>query len=305
MSLLAMFKSVGPTGFGYGSTAETVTKGISLKGQTILVTGCNSGIGAETCRVLALRGAVVLGAARTQKKAEAACARFPGSAIGYACELSDPTSVRDCVEAIKMDKRRLDAIICNAGIMMLPKLEKSNGYELQFFTNHIGHFMLVTGLLEQLTERARVVMISSDLHARAPVGAIDFDNLSGEKGYQPLTAYGQSKMANMLFAKELQRRFSGTAKVAYAVHPGVVDTNLARNMGPIVSVLVKAIGPLFLKSVGEGAATGVFAAVSPKASRLGGTYLADSNVTRPRLDVENPEIAGRLWAESEKIVRSL
>ena len=210
MSLFAMFKSAGPTGFGYGSTAEQVTEGLSLAGRTIVVTGCNSGIGQEACRVLALRGALVLGTARTKEKAAAACATFPGKAIGYACELSDPASVRGCVAAVKADGHRLDAIICNAGIMMLPKLEKSHGYELQFFTNHIGHFMLVTGLLEQLKDEGRVVMLSSEAHRRAPVGGIEFDNLSGDKGYQPLTAYGQSKIANLLFAKELQRRFAGT-----------------------------------------------------------------------------------------------
>ena len=154
MSLFAMFKSAGPTGFGYGSTAEQVTEGLSLAGQMILVTGCNSGIGREACRVLALRGALVLGTARSKEKAAAACATFPGKAIGYACDLSDPSSVRGCVASVKADGHRLDAIICNAGIMMLPKLEKSHGYELQFFTNHIGHFMLVTGLLSSSRTKA-------------------------------------------------------------------------------------------------------------------------------------------------------
>jgi NAD(P)-dependent dehydrogenase (short-subunit alcohol dehydrogenase family) len=188
------------------------------------VTGCNSGIGQEACRVLALRGALVLGTARNREKAAAACATFPGKAIGYGCELSDPSSLRGCAAAVKADGYRMDAIICNAGIMMLPKLEKSHGYELQFFTNHIGHFMLMTGLLEQLTDESRVVMLSSEGHRSAPVEAIEFDNLSGDKGYKPLTAYGQSKIANLLFAKELQRRFAGTKKTAYAVHPSVVDT---------------------------------------------------------------------------------
>src|SRR5580704_15171172 len=215
MSLLAIFKSAGPTGFGYGSTAEQVTEGLSLAGQTILVTGCNSGIGQETCRVLALRGALVLGTARTKEKAAAACATLPGKAVGYSCELSDPSSVRQCVAAVKADGHRLDAIICNAGIMMLPKLEKSHGYELQFFTNYMGHFMLVTGLLEQLKDERRVVMHSSEGHRQAPVGVIEFDNRSGDKGYKPLTAYDQSKIADLLFAKELQRRFAGTKKTAY------------------------------------------------------------------------------------------
>ncbi len=305
MSLFALFKSAGPTGFAYGSTAEQVTQGLSLAGQTILVTGCNSGIGQEACRVLALRGALVLGTARTKEKAAAACATFPGKAIGYACELSDPSSVRGCVAAIKADGHRLDAIICNAGIMMLPKLEKAYGYELQFFTNHIGHFMLVTGLLDQLKDESRVVMLSSEGHRQAPVGGIEFDNLSGDKGYKPLVAYGQSKMANLLFAKELQRRFAGTRRTAYAVHPGVVATNLARNMGPVFSRVLGGLGPLFLKSVGEGAATEVFAAVSAKALPLAGSYLSDSNVETPRADAENAALATRLWAKSEEIVQEL
>ena len=119
--------------------------------------------------MLALRGALVLGTARTKEKA----ARR--RALG-------------CVASVKADGHRLDAIICNAGIMMLPKLEKSHGYELQFFTNYIGHFLLVTGLLDQLKDEGRVVMLSSEGHRSAPLGAIEFDNLSGDKGYKPLVA---------------------------------------------------------------------------------------------------------------------
>jgi WW domain-containing oxidoreductase len=305
MSLFAIFNSAGPTGYGYGTTAEQVTEALSLGGHTILVTGCNSGIGGEACRVLALRGALVLGTARTKEKAAAACAAFPGKAIGYACELSDPASVRACIARIKADGHRLDAIICNAGIMMLPKLEKSHGYEMHFFTNHIGHFMLVTGLLDQLKDQGRVVVLSSEGHRIVPTGGIAFDNLSGDKGYRPSTAYGQSKLANLLFAKELQRRFAGTGKTAYAVHPGVVDTKLARNMGPILSRVMAALGPLMLKSVGEGAATEVFAAVNPKAVPLAGNYLADSNLKKPSAFAEDAALAARLWAESERIVQSL
>ena len=115
--------------------------------------------------------------------------------------------------------------------MMLPKLEKSHGYELQFFTNYIGHFMLVTGLLEQLKDEGRVVMLSSEGHRSAPVGAIEFDNLSGDKGYKPLAAYGQSKIGDLLFAKELQRRFAGTKKTAYAPD-GQLPRRLKREEAP-------------------------------------------------------------------------
>ena len=305
MALISVFMGKGPSGFGYGSTAEEVTSGLDLHGRNILVTGCNSGLGHETVRVLAERGARVLATARTEEKARTACEGIGGATSPFACELSEPSSVRACVESVKKDGAKLDAIICNAGVMALPNLEKAFGYEKQFFTNHIGHFILVTGLLDQLGENGRVVMLSSEAHKTAPREGIEFDNLSGDQGYKPLTAYGQSKLADLLFAKELQRRFAGTKKTAYAVHPGVVDTNLARNLGPVLSRVLGAIGTLFLKSVGEGAATEVFAAVSPKAVPLAGNYLADSNVKKPRADAEDAALAIRLWAESEKIVQAL
>ena len=206
MSLLALIKPKGPSGFGYGSTAEDVTAGLSLNGKTYLLTGCNSGLGLETLRVLALRGAHVISAARTLEKAQAACASIKGLTTPVACELAEPASVRACVATVKRLNIPIDGIICNAGIMALPKLNRAYGYELQFFTNHIGHFILVTGLIDALAADARVTVLSSRAHESAPKGGIEFDNLSGEKGYSAWRAYGQSKFANLLFAKELARR---------------------------------------------------------------------------------------------------
>src|SRR5688572_9284239 len=183
MSLVALVKGKGESGFGWGSTAEQVTEGLDLRGRTVLVTGSNSGIGLETVRVLGLRGAQVIAAARTEDKARGAIQGLAGDFVPVSCELSDPASVRACVDTVKKHGRRLDALICNAGIMALPKLERAFGYELQFFTNHIGHFMLVTGLLDALAENGRVVVLSSAAHGSAPPGGIQFDNLSGEKGY--------------------------------------------------------------------------------------------------------------------------
>ncbi len=242
------------------------------------MTGCNSGLGQEAMRVLALRGARVVGTARTQEKAKAACDAVKGQTVPLACELSDPKSVRACVEAVKSQGIKLDAIICNAGIMALPKLEKAHGYELQFFTNHIGHFILVTGLLDQLTEAGRVVMLSSDAHLQAPKGGIQFDNLDGSKSYSDFRAYGQSKIANILFAKELARRFAGTKKTANAVHPGVIQTNLARHVNPLIAFALTVAGPLLMKSVAQGAATEVYVATNPKLSDVSGQYFVNSNV---------------------------
>jgi WW domain-containing oxidoreductase len=305
MSLYELFTSKGPSGFGYGSTAEQVTEGLSLEGQTILVTGCNSGLGQEAMRVLALRGARVVGTARTLEKAKEACAAVKGTTVPLACELSDPASVRACVEAVKRQGIELDAIICNAGIMALPKLETKHGYELQFFTNHIGHFILVTGLLDQLTDAGRVVMLSSTAHIQAPKEGIQFDNLDGAKGYDNWGNYGQSKIANILFAKELARRFAGTKKTANAVHPGVINTNLSRHAGGVVGFALSALSPLVLKSVPQGAATEVYVTTNPKLAGVSGEYFADSNVARPRADASDPALAKKLWEVSEKIVAGL
>ncbi len=309
MSLLALIKSNGPSGFGYGSTAEEVTRGLDLAGKTVLVTGCNSGLGLETLRVLALRGAHVIGTARTVEKAQAACRSVGGTSTALACELAEPASVRSCVASIKGLAVPLDAIIANAGIMALPKLELVAGFEKQFFTNHIGHFLLVTGLLDRLTSNGRVVMLSSSLHQSAPPEGIAFDNLDGAKGYKPWTAYGQSKFANLLLAKELARRFAGTARTANAVHPGVIfDTNLKQHAGipGFISPIVVGLGNLLvLKSIPQGAATQCYAAVSPAMAAVSGKFLADCNVAKSRADGDDAVLAKRLWDVSERIAAQL
>jgi WW domain-containing oxidoreductase len=305
MSIYGWFASKGKTGFGYNSTAEQVTEGLSLGGKTMMVTGCNSGLGLEAMRVLAMRGAKVVGTARTVEKAKEACDAIKGATVPLACELSDPASVRACVAEVKKLDLRLDAIICNAGIMALPKLEKAHGYELQFFTNHIGHFILVTGLLDDLTDTGRVVMLSSSAHSQAPKGGVELDNLDGAKSYTAWGNYGQSKIANILFAKELARKFEGTKKTANAVHPGVIATNLGRHMNPVARVLFGTVGPLFLKSVPQGAATEVFVAASPTVDGVSGEYFADCNVATPRADATDAELAKKLWAKSEEIVAAL
>jgi WW domain-containing oxidoreductase len=200
---------------------------------------------------------------------------------------------------------RLDAIICNAGVMAYPELHKLHGYEAQFFTNHIGHFILVTELLDVLAEAGRVVVLSSSAHAQAPSCGIEFDNLDGAKGYGGWKAYGQSKLANLLFAKELSRRFEGTRRTANAVHPGVIRTGLQRHMNPILGGLLTLMGPLGLKSVAEGAATEVYAATRPELHDVSGQYLANCNIAEPRPIANDPALARKLWDVSEKIVAEL
>jgi len=296
-----MFKGKGPSGFGYGSTAEDVTAGLDLSGRTVLLTGCNSGIGKETLRVLAMRGAHVIAAARTLGKARAACDSVGGKTTPVACELSDPASVRACAAEVIALGKPLDAIICNAGIMALPKLEQKQGYELQFFTNHIGHFILVTSLLDSLADKGRVVIVSSDAHNGAPSEGIQFDNLSGERGYRPWASYGQSKLANLLFAKQLAKRLAGTGKTANSLHPGVIHTNLARSMNPIAKGALAIAGPLVLKSAAEGAATQCYLAVHPNVEGVSGEYFADSNVSKSSSKGRDDALAAKLWEVSEKI----
>ncbi|MEO7036854.1 MAG: SDR family oxidoreductase [Polyangiaceae bacterium] len=305
MSLVGLLKGKGPSGYGYSSTAEVVTQGIALKGKNFLVTGATSGLGLETVRVLAQRGARVFATGRTQEKASAAAHRVPGVIVPLACELADPQSVRGCVAALKKEGVKLSAIIANAGIMALPELKQAFGYELQFFTNHIGHFILVTELLSELADDGRVVVLSSGAHKAAPKVGIDFENLSGERGYHAWSAYGQSKLANLLFSKELAKRLKGTTKTANSLHPGVIKTELSRNMSPVVALALASASPIALKSIPEGAATQCYVATRPELSGVSGEYFSDCNVAQPSKLGRDAALATRLWEESERIVSKL
>lgn len=305
MSLYGMFAGKGPSGFGYSSTAEEVTAGLDLTGKRYLVTGSNSGIGQETVRVLGLRGATVVTLARTAEKATEGVKGFAGTFVPVACELSEPASVRAAVQTVLAQGERLDGILCNAGIMALPKLEQKHGYELQFLTNHLGHFILVTGLMDQLRADGRLVMLSSAAHRNAPAVGIEFDNLAGQRSYSAWGNYGQAKLANLLVARELARRWHDTGRVANAVHPGVIQTNLGRHMGSFISAVMSAFGPLFLKTIPQGAATQTWALVHPDAAKVRGEYLADCNVAQSSTAGRDMNVAERLWTESERIVAGL
>ncbi len=294
----------GPSGFGYASTAEEVTEGLDLGGKNILITGINSGLGHESARVFAMRGATVLGAARSHDKASKACEDLAGEPIPLTCELSSPSSVRACVEQAA-EHGPIDVVLCNAGIMALPERSLAHGHELQFFTNHIGHFMLVTGLLPHLSEDARVVMLSSGAHSWSPEAGIQFDDLSFEQDYRPTRAYGQSKLANLLFARALARRLEGTARTANALHPGVIATNLGRHMSPVVKALTPVVSALAMKSIPQGAATQCYVATHPSLSEVSGEYFADCNVAKSSDHGRDEALAERLWTVSEEIVAEL
>ena len=306
MSLYGLFKGTGPTGFGYNSTSEQVTEGLDLTGRAVLVTGCNSGLGLETMRVLARRGATVFACARSEEKARAAGAEVGGDIVPVACELSEPESVRAAVEVVKERGDTLEAIIANAGIMALPKRHVQHGVELQFLTNHVGHFILVTGLLDRLAPTGRAVILSSAAHTGTYPEGIRFDDLAAERGYKGWAAYGQSKLANLLFARELAKRLPRPGQTANAVHPGVISTNLSRHMNSALIAVFDTLGPaLALKSVPQGAATQLYVATHPDAAPINGEYWADCNVARSSRHGRDEAMAKRLWEWTEEFVRSV
>lgn len=293
---------IGP--FGSESTAEEVTNGLDLTGKTALVTGCNSGIGYETMRVLALRGAHVYGAGRTLEKATKACESVAGRTTPVVIELTNLETVISAAEQIREKTETLDMLICNAGIMELPELEQVNGIEKQFFVNHLGHFVLANQLMPQLinAEQGRIVNVSSGAAIRrAPEVGIEFDNLSGERGYDPAKAYGQSKLANVLFALELADRFSETNVTANALRPGVIPTNLGRHLPQWQVWALKTVGKAFTKTIPQGAATTCYVATAPALAKTSGYFFNHCNPHRPGGNTENKALAEQLWTVSNEL----
>ncbi|MEM7359783.1 MAG: SDR family oxidoreductase [Pseudomonadota bacterium] len=285
-------------------TAEDVTEGIDLSGKNIVITGVNSGLGEETMRVLAMRGAHVIGTARTMEKAQSAADNIDGNITPMACELSDFASVKACADAIKALDIPIDVLLCNAGIMALPKLVLANGVEQQFNTNHLGHFILVHNLIESVksAEQGRIVMLSSLAHKMAPSKGIDFDNLDGSKYYNDWKFYGQSKLANLLTAVALAERLEGSNATANAIHPGIIRTNLSRSMGGIQGLIFNnpitgwVTGKLMgSKTIPHGASTQCYAATAAELDDVSGKYFADNNEERPSRLGQDVELANRLW----------
>lgn len=281
-----------PAGLSAGSTAEQATAGLDLRGKTILVTGCNSGIGLETMRVLALRGAHVIGSARTPDKGRAACASVPGRATPVVLDLADFNSVRDCAAQVRRLAPRLDALVCNAGIV-LDDWEKVDGLEKQFVVNHLGHYLLTGQLLDSVVAaRGRVVVLGSGDHRNAPPGGIQFGRLSGE-GWHP-KGYSHSKLANGLFSLELARRLQGTGATSNCVTPGHTRTAILRNAGN--GYRDDARTPA------QGAATPCYAAVHPAMAGISGAYLSDFAAGKQSAQQQDAAMAARLWTVSRELV---
>ncbi len=287
--------------FGASSTAEEVTAGLDLTGKTALVTGCNSGLGYETMRVLAIRGAHVIGTGRTEEKARTACDSVDGQTTPIVLELSDFASVAACVDQVHALDTPIDMLICNAGVMALRERELVYGIEKQFVVNHLGHFILANGLMDRVVEaeQGRVVVVSSGSSTRsAPEEGILFDNLTLDGVYDPEMAYGHSKLANVLMSNELARRFEGTKATSNAIRPGVIMTNLGRHLPQWQLIVAGTLGRFFMKNLGEGAATQCYVASHPDLATTSGYFFNDCNPIRPGGQTENAEMAERLWTVS-------
>ncbi len=285
------------------SSASEVVAGTDLTGKTILITGATSGLGLESMRVLAARGANVLGTGRTIAKAREACTGVGPRCTPLELELESLDSVRACGEAVRALGMPLDVLLLNAGIMALPKLEQVRGLEKQFAVNHLGHFLLANRLLDQVkaAPQGRVVTMSSSAYKWAPPVGIEFDNLSGEREYTGNKAYGISKTANGLFSLELARRFAGTTATSNSVNPGGVNTNLSRHYPAWQRSILGLISGFLLKPVEVGAATQVYASTAPALAQVSGFYFEDCNPVVPAGQMTNAALAQQLWAKSEEL----
>lgn len=306
--------------FGWSSTTDEVLAGIDLSGRTVFITGANSGLGRETARAMASRGAHVIMAGRDQAKLDEAVAAIqaghPKAQLDtITVDLGSLENIRAATSRARQRFQKIDLLINNAGVMATPFLHTADGFEMQFGTNHLGHFAL-TGELFPLIERGhlkRIVNLSSRGHHFAPV---DFEDPHFERrAYDPWTSYGHSKTANVLFTVGLEARFAVLGIHAYAVHPGGIQTNLGRHMTPemmealMARVTSKDTGFQW-KTIPQGAATSCWAATAPELEGKGGVYCEDCHVAE--VDDEsstggvrpyalNPSFADRLWKLSEEL----
>jgi len=312
--------------FGFASTTDEVLAGIDLSGKRILVTGASAGLGVETCRALVAQGATVVGAVRDLAKGKRATAVVQEAAAtgGGAFSLIDLdlahlASVRAAADGLNAAGETLDVIIANAGVMACPKGQTADGFEIQFGTNHLGHFAFVNRIASLLKSGGRLVNLSSAGHRFADV---DLEDPNFERTpYTEFGAYGRSKTANILFAVEFDRRHRARGVRAAAVHPGGIQTELGRHMTPeTIAALRERMdaarppgAPEFKwKTIPQGAATSLWAAIRAAADDIGGLYCEDCHVAQRE---ENPDArygvrsyaldadrAKALWALSERMV---
>jgi NAD(P)-dependent dehydrogenase (short-subunit alcohol dehydrogenase family) len=267
--------------FDKDSTAEEVTEGLDLSGKLAVVTGCTSGIGFETMRVLAMRGAHVVGTSRSIERAEEACRSVIGTTSPVQLDLGDFDSVVRCANDILSLRSPVDMLILNAGYRGGGnERQLINGVEKHFVINHLGHFILVNRLLARLyvSVQGRVVTVASRTAYRdAPEEGILFDDLAMQRDYSDSMAYGHSKLANALFSMKLAELLRGTRMTSNALHPGVISTELSRNLNAFTRFIWNAYVSVNGKTVGQGAATTCYVATAPALGNVSGKYFEDCN----------------------------
>jgi len=317
--------------FGAASTTEDVLSGVNLQGKRILVTGVSAGIGVETARALASHGAHVVGAARDLTKAQAATAQVRQDAAAHggslalvALDLADLKSVRACADELLAKREPFDVVIANAGVMATPFGHTADGFETQFGTNHLGHFVFVNRIAPLMRVGSRLINLSSSGHRFSNV---DIEDPNFERtSYEPFVAYGRSKTANILFAVAFDRRHRARGIRAAAVHPGAIQTELGRHMDHSrlqamidqmnQQLAAEGKGPFQWKTIPQGAATSVWAGVVAPADAIGGRYCENchvGNIVPDDVTISpisegvrgyalDPATADALWQKSEELV---
>ena len=286
------------------------TSKAKLHGKTVIITGANTGIGKETAFDLARRGARVIMACRNLEKAEKSLKEIVqksgnNNVVAKRLNLASLESIRDFAADINQNEPRLDVLINNAGVMAVQTFTKTeDGFETQMGVNHLGHFLLTNLLLDLLKRSApsRVVVVSSLAHWFSTKTGLNFENMNGEISYDAYDAYGQSKLANILFTRELARRLEGTGVTANSLHPGAVATELGRHLPYFLQVTVGPIYPFFTKTSEQGAQTNIHLAVAEELNGVSGLYFADCKERIPAETAQDDQAAKKLWDVSAKLV---
>ncbi|XP_055689613.1 retinol dehydrogenase 14-like isoform X1 [Lutzomyia longipalpis] len=277
---------------------------ILMDGKVVIITGANTGIGKESAIDLARRGAKVYMGCRDKKRGEEARLEViekSGNPHVYfrPLDLASMASIRTFAANFKNEETRLDVLMNNAGVMMIPKCHTEDGFEMQIGVNHMGHFLLTNLLLDLLKKSApsRIINVSSLAHS---MGQINKADLNSDKSYNRISAYGQSKLANILFTRELARRLEGTKVTVNALHPGVVNTELARHFPAFFHFILRPAMYTIYKTPKSGAQTQIRLAVDPVLEDVTGKYFSDCKEAKPRPQALDDEMAAWLWNESVK-----
>uniref|UniRef100_A0A336MUF0 CSON005967 protein n=1 Tax=Culicoides sonorensis TaxID=179676 RepID=A0A336MUF0_CULSO len=283
-----------------------------IDGKVVIITGANTGIGKETAIELAKRGGKIYLACRDPKRASEAQKEIiekSGSSEVFVeiLDLTSFESIKDFAKRFLSNEEKLDILINNAGIMACPKMLTKDGFEMQFGTNHLGHFLLTNLLLNQLKKSApsRIVNVSSMAHLYGKINKID---INSEKSYNSVTAYSQSKLANVMFTRELAKRLEGTGVTVYSLHPGVISTELTRHLSDGIffifqSWLIRPLQNMFNKTPKAGAQTTIYCAIDPDLQNETGKYYSECKIDKVNPIALDDELCEWLWNTSVRLTK--